>query len=307
MGSHPDPVTLVPLAGRMHFEWMAVVIEVGPRDGLQNEARTIPTDVKVAYVDALTAAGLLEIEVSAFVAHPRIPQLADAELVFQRVVRRPGMVAMALVPNVQGLERALSVKVNAIAVFTAASETFNQKNINTTIDGSFERFVPVMARAKHEGLRTRGYVSTAFWCPYEGKIQPARVVEVAKRLADLGCDEISIGDTIGKASPDEVRAVLDELLPVVPAARVALHFHDTFGNARANVLAGLAHGVVRYDASAGGIGGCPYAPGARGNIATEVLIRTLRGAGVEVPYDLTAIDKARAIIAPYVGHPLNAA
>jgi hydroxymethylglutaryl-CoA lyase len=307
VGSHPDPVTLVRLAARMHFGWMAVVIEVGPRDGLQNEARTIPTDVKVAYVDALTAAGLLEIEVSAFVAHPRIPQLADAELVFQRVIRRPGMVTMALVPNQQGLDRARASKVDAIAVFTAASETFNQKNINTTIAGAFERFVPVLIDAKRDRLRTRGYVSTAFWCPYEGKIQPEAAVTVAKKLLDMGCDEISIGDTIGKASPDEVRALLDLLLPVVPAAQVALHFHDTFGNARHNVLAGLAYGVTRYDASAGGIGGCPYAPGARGNIATEVLIRTLRGAGVEVPYDLAAIDQARAIIAPYVGHPLNAA
>jgi hydroxymethylglutaryl-CoA lyase len=286
---------------------MAVVIEVGPRDGLQNEARTIPTDVKVAYVDALTASGLTEIEVSAFVATPRIPQLADAELVFQRIQRRPGVTTMALVPNMQGFERALASRVDAIAVFTAASETFNQKNINTSIAGAFDRFIPVLAEAKKHALRVRGYVSTAFWCPYEGRIAPAPVAEVTRKLLDLGVDEISIGDTIGKAAPDEVRELLAALAPIVPMGKLALHFHDTFGNARANVLVGLEHGVARFDSSAGGIGGCPYAPGARGNIATELLIRTLRGAGAEVAGDLAQIDKARAIIAPYIGHPLNAA
>ena len=286
---------------------MAVVIEVGPRDGLQNEARTIPTDVKVAYVDALTASGLTEIEVSAFVSTPRIPQLADAELVFERIARRPGVATVALVPNLQGFERALASHVDAVAVFTAASETFNAKNINTSIAGAFDRFVPVLAEAKKHAVRVRGYVSTAFWCPYEGRIAPAPVVDVTRQLLDLGVDEISIGDTIGKASPDEVRTLLDALGAVVPMPKLALHFHDTFGNARANVLVGAAYGVERFDSSAGGIGGCPYAPGARGNIATELLIRTLRAAGIDVAGDLAKIDQARAIIAPYVGHPLNAA
>lgn len=285
---------------------MAAVIEVGPRDGLQNEARTIPTDVKVAFVDALTAAGIKDIEVSAFVAHPKIPQLGDAEEVFARMQRRPGVITSALVPNMHGFERAVRANVDKIAVFTAASETFNGKNINTTIAGAFDRFVPVLDAARKEKKSIRGYVSTAFWCPYEGKIAPDKAIDVAKRLLDLGVDELSIGDTIGKANPDEVRALSSALVKHVPAERVALHFHDTFGNARMNVLAGLEFGITRYDASAGGIGGCPYAPGARGNIATEVLIRTLRAAGVEVEGDLAGIDRARAIIAPYIGHPLNA-
>ncbi|MBC7794935.1 MAG: hydroxymethylglutaryl-CoA lyase [Clostridia bacterium] len=286
---------------------MAAVIEVGPRDGLQNEARTIPTDVKVAFVDALTAAGIIDIEVSAFVAQPKIPQLSDAEEVFQRIQRRPGLITSALVPNMHGYERAIQASVDKIAVFTAASETFNGKNINTTIAGAFDRFVPVLEAARREGKLIRGYISTAFWCPYEGRIAPGIAINVARKLLDLGVDELSIGDTIGKASPDEVRALIEPLLEHVPPERVALHFHDTFGNARLNVLAGLGLGILRYDSSAGGIGGCPYAPGARGNIATEVLIRTLRGAGVNVEGDLTGIDEARAMIAPYIGHPLNAA
>jgi hydroxymethylglutaryl-CoA lyase len=277
---------------------MIKIVEVGPRDGLQNEAKTIPTDVKVAYVDALSKAGLPEIEASAFVSPKWIPQLADAADVFKRIARRPGVVYSALVPNLQGLERAMEAKVDKIAVFTAASESFNRKNINATIAESIERFVPVIERAKRAGLPVRGYVSTAFWCPYEGKIDAAKTVEVARRLADLGCDDISIGDTIGKADANDVRDLLTALLPSVPASKLAMHFHDTYKHALENALVSWRHGVETFDSSAGGIGGCPYAPGASGNVSTESLVWTLREAGARVDVDLAALAEAKAVIAP---------
>jgi hydroxymethylglutaryl-CoA lyase len=282
------------------------LVEMAPRDGLQNEARPIPTAIKVAFVDALSESGLPEIEVSAFVAPRAIPQLADAGEVFAAIRRAPGVVYSALVPNERGLERALRARADKIAVFTAASETFNRRNINASIDGSFERFRPVLDGARRAGLPVRGYVSTAFFCPYEGKVAPAATVAVARRLADLGVDEVSIGDTIGRAEPPDVDALLDLLLHAVPASRLAMHYHDTYGRAVANVLAAWRHGVATFDASTGGIGGCPYAPGASGNVSTEAVIEALRAAGEAVGVDLAALARARGVIAASLGRPLRA-
>ncbi|HTL06311.1 MAG TPA: hydroxymethylglutaryl-CoA lyase [Gemmatimonadales bacterium] len=273
---------------------MIHIVEVGPRDGLQNEARFVPTEVKIAFVDALSRCGFAEIEVSSFVRPEWVPQLADAEAVFEGITRQPGVRYMALVPNEAGLERAQAARVDKIAVFTAASETFSLRNTNATIAQSIERFRPVVAQA---GLPVRGYISTAFHCPYEGPVPPERVAPVARALLDLGCDELSLGDTIGKATPEEVGRLLELLLPFCPAERTALHFHDTYGQAVENARAGLALGVSTFDASTGGIGGCPFAPGAPGNVATEALLAAFVG--------LTAIDVARlaeasALIRPYL-------
>lgn len=280
---------------------MIRIVEVGPRDGLQSEAAAVPTDVKVAYVDALSRAKLPEIEVSAFVSPKWVPQLADAEDVFRRIRREPGVLYSALVPNEKGFERALAAGAGKVAVFTAASETFNRKNINASIEESIARFVPVIEAARTARLPVRGYVSTAFWCPYEGRVLPDRVVDVGRRLLDAGVDELSLGDTIGKATPEEVRALLEALPAAIPRARVALHFHDTYHRAVANALAAARLGIATFDSSAGGIGGCPYAPGATGNVATEALVEAFRGAGLDVSGDLDALSVARAIIAPALG------
>ncbi len=284
---------------------MIRIVEVGPRDGLQNETVSIPTATKIAFVDALSAGGLSEIEASAFVSPRWVPQLADADAVFRGIARRRGAIYSALVPNDKGLDRALAAGVDKIALFTAASEIFNRKNINATIAQSFARFIPVVARARAAHLPIRGYVSTAFWCPYEGKIAPEHAAQVIERLFDLGVDEVSIGDTTGKATPAEVDTLLDRLLPRTQAARLAMHFHDTYGHAIANVEAAFARGIETFDSSAGGIGGCPYAPGASGNVATEALVRALRAAGGEIAVDLNALARARAIIAaalPQLAH-----
>jgi hydroxymethylglutaryl-CoA lyase len=283
----------------------ARIVEVGPRDGLQNEKALIPTDVKVAFVDALSAAGYDEIEVSAFVSPRWVPQLADASDVFRRIARRSGTVYSALVPNEEGLDRALEARASKIAVFTAASETFNRKNINASIDESIARFAPVVPRAEAAGLSVRGYVSCAFWCPYEGKIAPEATVSVAQRLLDLGVDEISIGDTIGKAIPDEVHALLDLLLDAAPQDRIAMHFHDTYGTAIANAIAAYGRGIATFDASAGGVGGCPYAPGAAGNVSTEDLLWTLTRAGASIPIDPDRVAAASDLLASALGRPLR--
>jgi hydroxymethylglutaryl-CoA lyase len=283
---------------------MIRIVEVGPRDGLQNEKTAVPTATKVAFIDALSEAGLDEIEASAFVSPKWIPQLADAELVFAQITRKPGIVYSALVPNEKGLERALRAKADKVAVFTAASETFNRKNINASIAESIERFKPVVAGARAAGVPVRGYVSTAFVCPYEGAIAPDKVLPVVEALAGLGIEDISIGDTIGKATPADVDALLDQLLPRVPAEQLALHFHDTYGHAVQNVLAGYNRGIHTFDASAGGVGGCPYAPGAAGNVATEAVVRALRGAGIPVRVDLDALARAWAVIGPAIGRSM---
>jgi hydroxymethylglutaryl-CoA lyase len=284
---------------------MIRLVEVGPRDGLQNEARTVPTPTKVAFVDALSGSGLPEIEVSAFVSPKWIPQLADAEEVFRRIRRAPGVTYSALVPNERGLERALGAKADKIAVFTAASETFNRKNINASIAESIQRFVPVVEGARKAGLPVRGYVSTAFWCPYEGKIRPAQAAEVIRQLVDLGVDEISVGDTIGKAQPADVRELLGLLGPgpALGSSRIAMHFHDTYHHALENVRESWRLGIETFDASTGGIGGCPYAPGASGNVSTEAVVGALEAQGARTGIRLEALEEARRVIAPALGAP----
>ena len=281
------------------------VVEVGPRDGLQNEAVSIPTAVKVAFVNALSDAGLPAIEVTSFVRPESIPQLADAEDVMQSIDRKPGVRYPVLVPNERGFDRAVSAGANEIALFTAASESFAQHNINATIAQSIERFTPVVERAKKMDMRVRGYVSTAFGCPYEGQVEPQAVLDVVHKLLELGVDEISVGDTIGVATPTQVAQVCALLLRTVGAGRLALHFHDTRGTALANVVAGLLSGIAIFDSSAGGLGGCPYAPGAAGNLATEDLIYMLDGMGIQTGVDLDRVVQASLLIAAHLDHPLT--
>jgi hydroxymethylglutaryl-CoA lyase len=280
------------------------IVEVGPRDGLQNEKVTIPTQAKVDYITALGDAGLRVIEAGAFVSPKWVPQMADTAEVYRDIPKDPGVEYPVLVPNMKGLERAIDAGVTSIAIFTAASETFNQRNINMSIDESFENYTPVAARARAEGMKVRGYVSTAFGCPYEGNVEPERVLEVCARLLDLGCYEVSVGDTIGVGTPMQVQGVIGMLLQVIPASKLAMHFHDTRGTALANTLAALEMGIATYDASSGGLGGCPYAPGASGNLATEDLIYMLDRMGIDTAVDLNRLVQASAIIAPYLDHPL---
>ena len=282
----------------------ARIVEVGPRDGLQNEKVTIPAVVKIDYITALGDAGLRVIEAGAFVSPKWVPQMADSAEVYQNIPKDPGVDYPVLVPNEKGLERALDAGVKSIAIFTAASETFNKRNINMSIDESFENYAPVAARARAEGIRVRGYVSTAFGCPYEGDVAPEKVLEVVARLLDLGCYEVSVGDTIGVGTPMQVQGVIGFLMQVVPASRLAMHFHDTRGTALANVLAALEMGIATFDASSGGLGGCPYAPGASGNLATEDLVYMLDRMAIETGVDLNRLVRASAIIAPYLDHPL---
>lgn len=270
------------------------VVEVGPRDGLQNESSIVPADAKVRFIEALAGAGLTVVEATSFVSPRAVPQLADADEVLPRVHRRPGVRYPVLVPNARGLERAEAAGADAVAVFTAASETFTRNNIGMTIEGSLAAFAPVLERATERGWWRRGYVSTAFGCPYEGDVPVERVVEVSRALADLGCDEISIGDTIGVGHPDDVRRVVAALLEHLPADRLALHLHDTYGRALENVEAGLELGIRTFDASAGGTGGCPYAPGAPGNLATEALCARLDALGLPHGVDARAVADAAA-------------
>jgi isopropylmalate/homocitrate/citramalate synthase len=282
----------------------AKIVEVGPRDGLQNERVTIPTEVKIAYITALADAGLQVIEAGAFVSPRWVPQMADTAAVYSEIPKDPGVEYPVLVPNMKGLERAIEAGVKSIAIFTAASDTFNKRNINMTIDESFENYAPVAARARAEGLRIRGYVSTSFGCPYEGEVPPEKVLEVSARLLDIGCYEVSVGDTIGVGTPMQVQGVIGMLLQVIPASRLAMHFHDTRGTALANTLAALEMGIATFDASSGGLGGCPYAPGASGNLATEDLVYMLDSMGIETGIDLKRLVKASSIVAPYLDHPL---
>lgn len=278
------------------------VVEVGPRDGLQNEAAVVPADVKVAFVDALSASGLAVIEATAFVSPRAIPQLADGEDVFRRIAKRPGVRYPVLVPNEKGLDRAEAAGVREIAVFTAASETFNRRNVNATIAESFARFAPVLARAGAAGMRVRGYVSCAFGCPYEGRVPPEAVARVSARLIEIGCDEVSVGDTIGIGVPTQVPDVVGRTVEAgVPVDRLALHFHDTRGTALANVVEGLREGVRIFDSSAGGLGGCPYAPGAAGNVATEDLVWLLHAMGYATGVDLEAVAAASRTLAGAIG------
>jgi len=278
------------------------ITEVAPRDGLQNIREIIETDKKVEFVDLLSETGVDEIEVTSFV-HPKwVPQLADAEEVFQKIKRKEGVIYFAIVPNERGFERAIKVKIDKISVLTAASDTFNRKNINTDIEGSFEILKPVVRNAKEMGLLVRGYISTSFWCPYEGKIPRERVLSLALRLLELGVDEISFGDTIGRASPKDVAELLELILREVPLDKVVLHFHATYGMGIANAITAYKDfGVYRFDSSAGGLGGCPYAPGASGNIATEDVVFALREMGAEIKVD--EVKVVEAVVK--VGLPIN--
>lgn len=281
------------------------ITEVGPRDGLQNEPGIIPTERKIAFVNALSRTGVAEIEAGSFVSPKAVPQLADSDEVFRKIERVSGVVYSALVPNEHGLDRARAAGVQKVAVFTAASETFTRQNINATIAESTERFRPVLAAAKRDGLVVRGYVSTVVFCPYEGRIEPLRVLSVAQQLLELGADELSLGDTIGKASPADVRRLLDVVLPHVPLGRLSLHFHDTYGMAVANALTAWSEfGVTAFDSSAGGLGGCPYAPGASGNVATEDLVYALKASGAHVPVEETKVVEAALRLAESLSHPL---
>jgi hydroxymethylglutaryl-CoA lyase len=270
------------------------VYEVGPRDGLQNEAGIVAAADKVRLIEALASAGLAYVEATSFVSPKAVPQLADADEVLRFLRRRAGVRYPVLVPNLRGLERAQAAGADAIAVFTAASEAFSHANINKSIAESLLAFAPVLQRAKAEGMWTRGYVSTAFGCPYQGEVAPAVVSGVAAALSGLGCDEISIGDTIGVGRPEQVADVVEAVTASVPVERVALHFHDTGGRALENVAAGLAAGVRTFDSSAGGLGGCPFAPGAPGNLATEALVGLLHERGFETGVDLEAVRAAGA-------------
>ena len=280
------------------------VVEVGPRDGLQNEKTTLAVDDRVALCQALIDAGLPVVEVGAFVSPRSVPQMASSDEVLRRITAPPGVRSPVLVPNRTGFDRARAAGAREIAVFTAASETFNERNINATIDESFARFAEFVPEARREGMWVRGYVSTCFGCPYEGAVAPATVAHVARRLVDAGCHEVSIGDTIGVAVPTQVGEVIGRLREELPAEALAVHFHDTRGTALANVLAALQQGISTVDSSAGGLGGCPYAPGASGNLATEDLLYMLHGMGIETGVDLAAVAEASRALAARLGRAL---
>jgi hydroxymethylglutaryl-CoA lyase len=279
------------------------VVEVGPRDGLQNEPKALSVDDRVEFCARLLAAGFSVVEVGALVSPKWVPQMAGSDEVLHRLRGREGR-HVVLVPNRRGYERAAAAGAKDIAVFTAASETFNLKNTNASIDESFARFEEFVPEARQEGLWVRGYVSTCFGCPYEGKVHPDRVIDVAGRLVELGCDELSIGDTIGVAVPTQVSDVMGRLRSALPTSALAVHFHDTRGTALANVLAALQEGIEIVDSAAGGLGGCPYAPGASGNLATEDLLFMLHGMGIETGVDLEAVAAISRELAPRLGRSL---
>ncbi len=277
------------------------IVEVGPRDGLQNEREQVPTEAKIEFIDRLSQTGLLSIEATSFVSPGAIPQLADAAEVMAGIRRRDGVTYPVLVPNRAGLERAIEAGAEEIAVFTAASETFNRRNINASIRESIDRFRPVAERAREEGLRMRGYVSCVLGCPYEGEVPAARVVYLAETLVGLGCYEVSLGDTIGVGTPLAARRLAADVGAAIGLGRTAVHFHDTRGQALANVLACLDAGVAVVDAAVAGLGGCPYARGATGNLATEDLAYMLEGMGVATGVDLDALVAAGRYISGVLG------
>ncbi len=281
------------------------IVEVGPRDGLQNEAAIIPTEAKLRFIEMLNEAGFAAIEVTSFVSPRAIPQLADADLVYPAVIQRPNASYPVLVPNQRGMERALAAGAREVAVFTATSERFTQANIHMTIAESFAQFVPVFELARAHGVRVRGYVSTAFGSPFGDPITPTQVVEVATRLIAMGAYEVSIGDTIGVGTPNQVVELIEALTQTIPIEQIAFHFHDTRGTALANVLAALALGIGTFDSAAGGLGGCPYAPGAAGNLATEDLVYMVHGMGIATGIDLDRVVRASQYLATLVNRPLT--
>ena len=280
------------------------IVEVGPRDGLQNERATVSTEDKVRFVNLLSDSGLRAIEASAFVSPKWVPQMADAADVFAQIARRPTCRYTALVPNLAGLERANAAGVSEVAIFAAASETFSRRNINQGVEDSLDTYRAVCARARELDIRVRAYLSTAFGCPFDGHVAPSRVAEIAAALIGMGAFEVAVSDTIGIAHPGQVPSVVDAVAGRVPLSQIALHFHDTRGTALANVLAALPLGVTTFDASCGGIGGCPYAPGATGNLATEDLVFMLDGLNVETGVRLAGLTAASAFIEARIGHRL---
>ncbi len=287
----------------MNLPRQVKMVEVGARDGLQNEAQVVPTAVKVALIDRLAAAGLRVIEAGAFVHPKRVPQMADTAEVLAGLTRRPGVRYPVLVPNEKGMDRALAAGADEVAVFAAASESFSQHNVNCSIEESLARFAPVMERAAAQGVAVRGYVSCVLGCPYEGEIAPDRVAEVAERLAAMGCYEISLGDTIGVGTPGKARAMVEAVAARLPIEQLAVHFHDTYGQALANIHVCLGLGVTTVDSSVAGLGGCPYAPGATGNVASEDVLYLLDGLGIETGVDLAKLAAAGAFISEHLGRP----
>lgn len=281
------------------------IIEVGPRDGLQNEKESIPTATKLAFIGKLVEAGLKHIEATSFVSPKAVPQLADAMDVARGLPTTSGVMFSALAPNEKGLDRAIESGIRRIAVFTAASESFTKKNINMTIAESLAVFAPVVSKALAAGLSVRGYVSTSFVCPYDGNIAKEKVLDVSQRLLDMDVDEVAISDTIGAASPKDVFETVGFALQRIPREKIALHFHDTYGTALANVLAGLQLGIATFDASAGGLGGCPYAPGTSGNLATEDLVYMLERMGIATGVNLANLVEASSIIATHLNRRLS--
>ncbi|MAZ18715.1 MAG: hydroxymethylglutaryl-CoA lyase [Ahrensia sp.] len=273
------------------------IYEVGPRDGLQNEKAIIPTEKKIALIDLLSVIGFDHIEATSFVSPKWVPQLADAEDVLAGIKRKPGVTYAALTPNLKGFERALAAKADEVAIFGAASESFSQKNINCSIAESLERFAPVAEAARHAGIPVRGYVSCVVACPYEGAIAPQPVADVTAKLIEMGCYEVSLGDTIGHGTPETVTAMLESVLKVVPAGKLAGHYHDTNNRALDNVRASLDLGLRTFDSAVGGLGGCPYAPGAKGNVSTTALAKMLAAEGWETGIDMERLAAAEAYLA----------
>jgi isopropylmalate/homocitrate/citramalate synthase len=277
------------------------MVEVGPRDGLQNESEIVPAAIKIALIDRLSDSGLPAVEATSFVSPKWVPQMADAPEVMAGIKRLPGTAYPVLVPNMRGFEGAQAAGAKEIAVFAAASESFSKRNINCTIAESLERFRPVVAAAAEAGMKVRGYISCVLGCPYEGRVAPAKVAEVSGELAAMGCYEISLGDTIGVGTPGKAAAMIEEVAAKVPRERLAVHFHDTYGQALANILAALESGVATVDSSVAGLGGCPYAPGAAGNVASEDVLYMLNGLGIETGVDLDALVAAGQFISNHLG------
>jgi hydroxymethylglutaryl-CoA lyase len=288
----------------MNLPKHVTIYEVGPRDGLQNEARNVPTADKLRFIEALIASGLKHIEITSFVSPKWIPQLSDAGDVARGIAKRPGVHFSALVPNRQGLDAALAAGMEEIAVFLSASETHNKKNVNKTIAQTLEAFGDVIPPALDRGLRVRAYVSTVFGCPYEGEVDPAAAVRLTLELRKMGVYQVSLGDTIGVANPRQVEDVLGRVLAEVPQEQIAVHFHDTQGTALANCLVALNLGITTIDSSVGGLGGCPYAPGASGNLATDDVVAMLHSMGIQTGIDLDKLVDASRLAATFVGHDL---
>ena len=276
------------------------IVEVGPRDGFQSIEQTIPTDAKIQFINTLSEAKLPEIEVTSFVSAKWIPQLADAQEVSTEIIRDSNILYTALIPNIKGLERALDANYSSVAVFTAASDTFSQKNINCSIKESITRFQKMKTSFQDNNMRVRGYISTVWVCPYEGQMEPENVLPVIDALLELGIDEISLGDTIGKAKPDDVRNTLDFILSLHDANQFALHFHDTYNHALENIRVGLEYGISTFDSSAGGVGGCPFAPGASGNVSTGSVLNLCKELGIETGVDDKKLSAAANFIQSYL-------